>query len=888
MAETSLLFNLLARDGITHVVRGVSGAFGKMALGVGGAALFVGAKAITMGANFQQGMTRIVTGAGEAQKNMSLVSNGVLDMAGRVGEGTADLSKGLYLVESAGYHASDALKILEISAEGAKVGNADMATVADAVTTALNAYHMGATGAAAATNALIAAEGQGKTNLEALAGSLSTVAPIAAAAHVGLNEVLGAMATMTAQGTDAASAATYLKQTIGQLSNPSGKAAREMKDLGLTAVQVGQSLGKKGLAATLTLITDAITKHMGPAGTVLIRHLQDAAKNTTAFQKVLANLPPAQQTYVGALATMVGGTKSMQAALELTGGNMKVFLANTSVINEKVKAGGKEIEGWSLVQKNFNQHLAQANATVEALGIRLGLMLLPYVTKLVDAFSASIPWMSKHQGLLKTIGIAALIVVGAFVLYKTTVMAIQAPMKIWIALQELLSAAMDANPVGLIVVGIAALIAVIYYLWTHFSGFRKFFIATWHDIWSVLKAVGSWFAGPFAGFFVRLAQGVKAQALGIWHVMTATWNGIKTGALAVWSFLKMIGAWFAGPFAGFFVRLYQGARTQFLAVRNVVVGVFTAIAGPAMRFIGIINRIVVSFVNLFRWLIMQAIRPFWNLFMAGLHAWERGMLILYHGAVLPVFHAIGAAIKWLGAAFMWLFVWVGVHVFNPLIALAQWVGRMLWAGWVWVAGKAIAFGNWIWGIFVWIGGVINHLYHVWLAGFHIVVGLVQSVVARLSGPWHQIVDGVKWVAKGVIDLFKGMGHLAAQGFHAVVDAVKNDINFVIRLINSATGFINRDFIDKANKVPGVNFPHIGNIPQLASGGIVPATPGGRLVIAGEGGQDEEIRPLGRGRSGAQTVNLVIDVRGGDGELKKLLRKWVRVDGGGNVQTAFGS
>jgi TP901 family phage tail tape measure protein len=888
MAETSLLFNLLARDGITHVVKGVSGAFGKMALGLGGAALFVGAKAITMGADFQQGMTRIVTGAGEAQKNMGLVSNGVLNLAGKVGESTGDLSKGLYLIESAGFHASDALKVLEISAEGAKVGNADMATVADAVTTALNAYHMGAQGAAAATNALIAAEGQGKTNLEALASSLSTVAPIAAAAHVGLNEVLGAMATMTSQGTDAASAATYLKQTIGQLSNPSGKAAREMKDLGLTSVQVGQSLGHRGLAATLNLITDAVTKHMGPAGTVLIQHLKDAAKNTTAFQKVLADIPPAQQTYVGALATMVGGTKSMQAALELTGGNMKTFVANTNVINEKVKSGGKNIEGWALVQKNFNQHLAQANGTVEALGIRLGTLLLPYVTKLVDAFSASIPWMSKHQGLMKTIGIAALIVVSAFVLYKATVMAIAAPMKIWIALQELLTAVMDLSPVGLIVLAVAALAVGIYYLWTHSAAFRKFFIAAWHDIWGVLKAIGAWFAGPFAGAFVyqwRVIWGFF-KTIGAWfggpfaHFFVSGWQH-------VWGFLKAIGSWFAGPFAGFFVGLWHVVYGAFMAVQNVITAVITRIISVAMRFIGIVSRIVVSFVNLFKWLIVQAIRPFWTIFMAGLHAWEAGILVFYHAVVLPIFHAIGAAITWLAGIFTWLVVWVRTRVVLPLAAAILWVGNRVIAIWDWLASKTLAFGHFIWGIIVWVGGFINHWYHVWLAGFHIVLGLVEGFVAKLEGPWHRVLAGIKGLADGAIALFKGLGSNAARGFHIIVDAVKGDINIVIGLINSAIGFVNRDFIDKANKIPGVNFPHIGNIPQLAAGGVVPATPGGRLVLVGEGGRDEEIRPLGS-RGSAQTMRLVIDVRGGDGELKKLLRKWVRVDGGGDVQTAFGS
>lgn len=41
------------------------------------------------------------------------------------------------------------------------------------------------------------------------------------------------------------------------------------------------------------------------------------------------------------------------------------------------------------------------------------------------------------------------------------------------------------------------------------------------------------------------------------------------------------------------------------------------------------------------------------------------------------------------------------------------------------------------------------------------------------------------------------------------------------------------------------------------------------------------------RRTAQVVRVVVDVTGGDGELKKVIRKWVRVDGGGNAQKFFG-
>jgi len=91
--------------------------------------------------------------------------------------------------------------------------------------------------------------------------------------------------------------------------------------------------------------------------------------------------------------------------------------------------------------------------------------------------------------------------------------------------------AMTANPIGLIVAGVAALIAVIVYCWTKFAGFRAFLITMW-DVWrkfgdliktyvvdrikELIRGVGllskvfsKLFSGDFKGAAVDFAEGVK-------------------------------------------------------------------------------------------------------------------------------------------------------------------------------------------------------------------------------------------------------------------------------------------------------------------------------------------------------------------------------------------
>src|SRR5437879_9224224 len=120
-----------------------TGMLGKAAIaGIGIAAAAAAVKTVHMAADFQTQMTRVRTGAGEAAANMKMVGQGVLAMAGQVGQSTSQLTAGLYTVESAGYHGADALNVLKNAAMGAKVGAADLHTVTDAVTTGLNAYKL--------------------------------------------------------------------------------------------------------------------------------------------------------------------------------------------------------------------------------------------------------------------------------------------------------------------------------------------------------------------------------------------------------------------------------------------------------------------------------------------------------------------------------------------------------------------------------------------------------------------------------------------------------------------------------------------------------------------------------------------------------------------------
>lgn len=422
------------------------------AVAVGGAAAAVAT--VHMAADFQQGTSRLVTDGGEAADSLKKVQNGILNMMGPVGDSSAQLVDAMNTIESAGFHAAQGgLDVLKTAAEGAKVGNADLQTTANALTSALNAYGLSASHSTEVMNQMISTVAAGKMHMQDLASSLSNVLPVAAAAHISFAEVGGAIATMTSQGMSAQQATQDLANTIRSLQNPNGTAIKEMTALGLNANHVADDLGKKGLTGTLEDLTTAIAHHV-KGGDVFINTLKSSkiaaadlqtmlkqlpknvqklgqeflngqlsqkqwtaalkglpplqanlakqfattAKQANGFNDLLKSGTPQAQTMTAALSDMLGGATGLNTALMLTGDHMATFQSNVKSVADAAHEGGGQVKDWATVQKNFNQQLDQAKAQAEALGIKIGTALLPWAEKMLHATMDLVHWFGQHKG----------------------------------------------------------------------------------------------------------------------------------------------------------------------------------------------------------------------------------------------------------------------------------------------------------------------------------------------------------------------------------------------------------------------------------------------------------------------------------------------------------
>lgn len=370
----------------------ISSGLNKASSAVIGAGLVVAGVSLKMATDFQTATTALVTGAGESAKNLEMVRQGLLNLAGQVGQTPIELAKGMYMIESAGFHGAEGLKVLRAAAQGAAVGAADMQTVADALTTSLHDYNIPATQATQVTSALIATVASGKTHLEDLANSLGRVLPTASALKIPLDNLLGSVATLTNSGMTARLATTDLNSAIVGLAAPSKTAEKALAAMGLSSQELVNAMRdpRVGLQGAFKLITDAAGKEF----------------------------PIGSAAYLNAVKQMTGTSMGLKVALDLTGKSAVTVTQNTKTIGAAMKGAADNVRGWSQVQKDLSFQLHSLGANAQSIAIGIGDWLLPKATAVAKWASGVIAYFKAHPLVGKIASDAAIAAFGAAVAFK--------------------------------------------------------------------------------------------------------------------------------------------------------------------------------------------------------------------------------------------------------------------------------------------------------------------------------------------------------------------------------------------------------------------------------------------------------------------------------------
>jgi len=218
----------------------------------------IGVAAGKMSMDFETSMSRIVGLVGVSQDQVDAWSKELLQLGPALGKSPRELAEALYFVTSSGIKGAQALEVLTVSAKAASAGLGQTQTVADAVTSAMNAYARSGLDAEHATGILIAAVREGKGEASEFAGSIGRVIPVAAQLGISFDQVAAAMAAQTLVGFDAAEAATNLSGILSALLKPTKQAKDTLSEYGLSMDDLRAKAGREGLLPVLMDLSNTI------------------------------------------------------------------------------------------------------------------------------------------------------------------------------------------------------------------------------------------------------------------------------------------------------------------------------------------------------------------------------------------------------------------------------------------------------------------------------------------------------------------------------------------------------------------------------------------------------------------------------------------------------
>ena len=412
-------------------------------------------------------------------------------------------------------------------------------------------------------------------------------------------------------------------------------------------------------------------------------------------------------------------------------------------------------------------------------------------------------FLADNRTMLEGVTVAVVAGVAAFKTFMmvqavtSAVKAFSAASSIAAAKQWLLNSAMLANPVGLIIAGIAALVAGLVWFFTQTDTGRAIVENAWAGIQAAVSVVVDWFQTSVMPVLSAIWEGIAAGATWLYeNAIRPAWLGIQSAVLAV-------ATWFQ-------VTLLPAIRSVFDKVGAVFSWLYTNIVKPVFDlivwYIGVwwtiasgIFQVAVALIRnylapIFTWLYESVIKPVFSWIGSVISLWWAGAQIVF-GAVVGFFQNVVGPI----------FVWLYQSVIRPVFG---WIGSLFSSWW---AGAKIVFGA--------VVGFLRNTLGVTFTWFRdsIISPVFDRIRSIISSVWE---SGIRPVFETLTDFvqnklpsaFEAAKNGITTAWDKIKEAARKPVEFVVNKV------INDGLIDTFNKIPGVDIKRVPLPPGFRKGG----------------------------------------------------------------------
>lgn len=541
---------------LTKRLRGLTVAAGAMVL--------LGAGAVT----FEDGMARANTMAEVGAPQLANYAKQIKEIATIVPVAKTQLTEGLYNTISAGVPKENWITFLRDSSKASIAGNAQLGIVVDATSSTIKAYGDSWDNASKVQDRFQKTVQLGQIpSLQALATALPRVTAVGAKLKVSQEELLGVFATASGVMGAPAEVATQFNAVLSALLKPGAEATKMAQKLGIAfdAKSIGRSGGLQNYIKELMPKIQAFADKTGVTQEQIIGNLfgsQEAIKLVIGLGGELASSWSTNTGQIGratgsvkrGFEIMAATTKSQLQIMKSSFGNVidSIFIILAPFLEVLIKVTSK-VFGMVVRFMEANPILSKFvvigggaifmlvgfTTAVTLVSVRLNIMYLKLLRAALSSnvFTAGMAratlaiwsWITAagSQLVLMAGQATGYLLLGAYMLGSFLVGLVSSTAAMWG-----LNIAMYANPIGLIVLGIVAAIAVIVVIIKYWDKIKQA-IASFTE-WSKKNNPFEWLVTiidkVFPGFRAKIEQlqaWVRNLLLGVWESIKKVWTSIK-------------------------------------------------------------------------------------------------------------------------------------------------------------------------------------------------------------------------------------------------------------------------------------------------------------------------------------------------------------------------
>ena len=194
-----------------------------------------GAAALTVAANFDEGMSKVAAISGATGEDLDKLRDKAREMGAKTKFSASEAADAMSYMAMAGWKTGDMLDGIEGIMNLAAASGEDLATTSDIVTDALTAFGLKASDSAHFSDILAAASSNANTNVSMLGESFKYCAPIAGAMGYSAEDVAEALGLMANSGIKASQAGTAMRSIMTKLTGDFKISGKELGEVTISA-----------------------------------------------------------------------------------------------------------------------------------------------------------------------------------------------------------------------------------------------------------------------------------------------------------------------------------------------------------------------------------------------------------------------------------------------------------------------------------------------------------------------------------------------------------------------------------------------------------------------------------------------------------------------------